>query len=311
MNNLKSVLFALSGSLVLLAGCTKDPVLNKVPTSNAGPSKTFTLPTDTVTLSGSGADADGQVVAYLWSQVSGPSSTIIVNPGSPASLIKGFTQQGTYVFQLMVTDNQGATGVDTATVIVNPAPASIKTLTLQPNNNTTEYTVANINGTDATGPTVASIEADAWTTSSLPFTLRGFVKFDLSSIPTNAVIKTANLYLYSNPTPNTGNQVDANYGANAFTIQQIAANWSTPGVSWANQPAGLTANQVSILSTAQSTLDLNVDVTAMIASMVNNNTNYGFVLKLQSEVTYASRIFVSSHNATYPDKHPKLVITYQ
>ncbi|HSC38348.1 MAG TPA: hypothetical protein VLD19_10765, partial [Chitinophagaceae bacterium] len=148
MINLKSILFALSGSAVLLAGCTKDSL--KVPTSNAGPSKTITLPTDTVTLSGSGADADGQVVAYLWSQVSGPSSTIIVNPGSPASLIKGFTQQGTYVFQLMVTDNQGLTGVDTATVIVNPSLA-IKTLTLQPNNNTTEYTIAHINGSDATG----------------------------------------------------------------------------------------------------------------------------------------------------------------
>ena len=309
MINLKSVLFALSGSLFLLASCTKDPVLNKVPTSNAGSSKTITLPTDTVTLSGSGADADGQVVAYLWSQVSGPSSTIIVNPGSPASLIKGFTQQGTYVFQLMVTDNQGATGVDTATVIVN-APL-IKTLTLQPNNNTAEYTVANINGTDATGPTIASIEADAWTTSNLPYILRGFVKFDLSSIPANAVIQTANLYLYSNPTPTTGDQIHANYGANTFTIQQVASNWSTPGISWANQPTGLTANQVSILSTSQSMLDLNVDVTAMVASMVNNNINYGFTLKLQNETAYASRIFVSSHNATYPDKHPKLVITYQ
>ena len=304
-----SALTSLSCFLILLASCTKDPVANQVPKVNAGNSNSITQPTDTITLSGTATDADGQVLAYLWSQVSGPSSATIVNPGSPATLIKGFSA-GTYVFQLMATDNLGATGVDTTTLVVNPS--SIKTLTLQPNNNTTEYTVSVLGGSDATGPTIASLETDAWTTGGQYQVLRGLVKFDLSAIPTTAVIKTANLYLYSNPTPTTGNQVDANYGtANSFTIQQVTSNWSTSTLNWNNQPPATATNQAVVAATTQSVLDLNVDVTNMVASMVNNNTNYGFLLKLQNEVTYNSRIFVSSHNATYPSKHPKLVITYQ
>jgi hypothetical protein len=249
------------------------------------------------------------VVAYLWSQVSGPAASNIFDPGSPSTVVKGFVK-GTYIFQLMVTDNKGFTGVDTATVVVNPSP--LKTLTLQPSNNPTEYTVAIYNGADATGPTIASIEADAWTKNSLPWTIRGIIQFDLSTIPSTATIQSANLYLYSNPSPTTGNQIDANYGSsNSFTIQQVTASWSPATINWSNQPAGATNNQIVIPTTTQSTLDLNVDVTSMVASMVNNNANYGFLLQLQNEVTYNSRIFVGSNNASYPDKHPKLVVVYK
>lgn len=304
-----SSILKLSCFLLVLASCTKDPVTNQVPVADAGNGKTITLPTDTVTVTGTGTDADGKVVAWLWSQVSGPSASTIVNPGSPSTQIKFFAA-GTYLFQLMVTDNLGATGVDTVSVIV--VPPSIKTLTLQPDNNTNEYSVTVLGGSNSTGPTIASLEADTWTSGGQLWILRGVVKFDLSAIPTTAVIKTANLYLYSNPTPTTGDQINANSGStNSFTIQQISSNWSTSTISWSNQPSTTTTNQAVIASTTQSVLDLNVDVTAMVASMVNNNANYGFLLKLQNEVTYNSRIFVSSHNATYPTKHPKLVITYQ
>jgi len=306
-----SALPAIAGLLVLFTGCTKETVTpNKVPIVDAGSSSSITLPVDSAILAGTGTDPDGKVVAYLWSEVSGPSAVTIVNPGSPTTRVKGF-QAGKYVFQLMVTDSMGATGVDTTSVTVVNPPGT-KMLTLQPNNNSLEYIVSFLGSADQTGPTNVSIEADAWTTGGQQQVLRGLVKFDLSSIPVTAVIKTANLYLYSNPTPGTGNLVDANYGsANSFIIQQVISNWSASGLSWSNQPSTTTANQVVIGATSQSVLDVNADVTGIIASMVNNNTNYGFLLKLQSETVYNSRIFVSSHNTTYPDKHPKLVITYQ
>jgi hypothetical protein len=105
--------------------------------------------------------------------------------------------------------------------------------------------------------------------------------------------------------------VDANYGDNSFIIQQVSDNWSTLGLSWSNQPAVLTSNQIIVPTTNQPRLDLDVDVTAQVTSMINNNANYGFLLKLQNEVHYASRIFVGSHNPTYPDKHPKLIVEYE
>ena len=260
-------------------------------------------------LSGSAKDSTGKVVSYLWSQVSGPAASTIDDPGSASTFVEGLVP-GTYVFQLMATDDKGLTGVDTATVTVKPSP--LETLTLQPSANPYEYTISLLNGANVTGPTTASIEADAWTTGGNPWTLRGLIKFDLSSIPANATIQSANLYLYSNPTPTTGDLIHANFGTtNSFTIQQVLTNWSPSTITWFNQPSGATNNQVVIPATAQSTLDLNVDVTAQVASMVSNNTNFGFLLQLQSEVTYNSRIFVGSNNATYPDKHPKLVVTYK
>lgn len=72
--------------------------------------------------------------------------------------------------------------------------------------------------------------------------------------------------------------------------QQIVTNWLPSTTDWFNQPVTSTSNQVAVPSTTQSTLDLNLDVTNMVASMVNSNANYGFFLKLQNKaiITAAS-----------------------
>src|SRR5438552_3521154 len=86
--------------------CEKDndSSANQLPTADAGSSGSITLPVDNVILTGSGTDADGKVVAFLWSEVSGPNAANIINPGSPSTPAKGF-MEGTYLFQLMVTDD--------------------------------------------------------------------------------------------------------------------------------------------------------------------------------------------------------------
>ena len=290
------------------ASVVVNPADNIPPIANAGVSINITLPTNVTTLTGTGTDVDGQIVSYLWSQVSGPSSTTIVTASSATTDVKNFLQ-GVYIFQLMVTDNKGATGVDTMTITVNAAVPL--TLTLQPTNNPTEYQVENLNGQDQTH-TGSEISIDTWTTSGNPWTLRNILKFDLSTIPANATIISANLYLYSNPKPSTGNLVDANSGPNnSLFLQQVTSNWSPSTLGWFNQPSVSTSNQINISTTTQSTLDLDLDVSQMIGAMVNNNANYGFLLRLQNEVTYNSRIFVSSYNTAYPQKHPKLVIVYK
>jgi isochorismate synthase EntC len=105
--------------------------------------------------------------------------------------------------------------------------------------------------------------------------------------------------------------VDANFGTdNSFTLQQVTSQWSAATLSWTNQPSASSTNEIVIASTTQSQLDLELDVTDMIASMVKSNANYGFLLKLQNEAIYTCRIFVGSRNTTYPDKVPKLEIWY-
>jgi hypothetical protein len=57
-------------------------------------------------------------------------------------------------------------------------------------------------------------------------------------------------------------------------------------------------------------LDLvDMDVTAMVSRMQTNG-NYGFMIQLQNEATYNSRIFCSS-KFNVAAKHPKLVIVYE
>ena len=295
-----------------LLGCIKENpfIENKVPKASAGTASSITLPVDTATLSGTGTDADGSVAAYLWSQLSGPSATVITNPASPSTLIK-FGDAGRYVFQLAVTDNKGATGVDTTSVLVNPAV--IKTFTAQPSNNTDEFMMINDNGQNQSGYGSLEIAVTAWTKAGFPYTNRELLKFDISSIPATATIISANLFLYSYPSPTvTGNGQDANYGSNnTMLVQQVISNWSPASTGWFNQPQTTTANQIAVPSTTQSMLDLNMDVTNMISVMVKNNTNYGFLLKIQNEQYYNSRIFVSSFNTTYTTKYPKLVIQYK
>lgn len=299
--------------LLLVASCKKDDdfVENKVPVAEAGSPKNITLP-DSAVVTGSGTDADGKVVAYLWSQVSGPATSSIVNPGSTSTGIK-FNTAGTYLFQLMVTDDKGATGVDTVSVVVNPAAA--KTLTLQPANNPNEFNFTIEASTNYSALTSYDMPVETWSRNGNFFVVRPVVKFDLSSIPAGATIVSANLYLYSYPNPTlNGNLSDANFGTgNAMYVQQITQNWSPATATWANQPATTATNQVSVAQANTSTLDLNLDVTAMTANMVANNTNYGYMLKLQNEAQYNSRIFIASHNpnSSWASKFPKLVVVYK
>lgn len=111
------------------------PSGNKVPVVNAGNSQSITLPTNSVTLSGSATDADGTIASYLWSKQSGTSGTI-TSPASASTTVTGLTA-GTYVFNLKATDNGGGIGNKTVSVTVSsatpppPPPSAGYTLTFQ------------------------------------------------------------------------------------------------------------------------------------------------------------------------------------
>ncbi len=97
-----------------------SPPANLPPVANAGPDQKITLPVNIVSLAGSGGDADGSIVSYLWTKISGPSSFNIVNSSSPVTDISGLVA-GVYDFQLQVADNNGAKANDTIQITVNTA----------------------------------------------------------------------------------------------------------------------------------------------------------------------------------------------
>lgn len=76
------------------------------------------LPNTIAELDGSqSADPDGNIVSYQWQQLSGPSTAKIQN-GTSSKAIAAELLEGTYQFELMVIDNQGASSKDTLVVKV-------------------------------------------------------------------------------------------------------------------------------------------------------------------------------------------------
>ncbi len=292
----------------VFGSCTKeDSPKNKVPVADAGPDREIQLP-DTAFLKGHGTDADGVIVGYLWSQVSGPAASTLQNPGDSGT-VADFSAPGTYLFQLMVVDNDGATGLDTLSILVKSDPTD--TLTLQPAKNPNSIMIwGNLNGLDLSWNQSPETGAAAWTYNGEPMFERSAFKFDLSSIPSTATIISAYLSLYSETVPLNGNLQDANFGQDAMYIKEITSDWDATTTNFAHQPSTTTTGQVSIAATTESRLDITADVKDMVSDMVTSQHNYGFMIQLQNEIYYSSRLFYSSYG-TDSTKSPKLVVSYK
>jgi PA14 domain-containing protein/K319-like protein len=90
-----------------------DPPANKPPSASAGQDETINLH---LTLSGSGSDTDGIIVAYKWEKLSGPECVIEAPDKSITTVNK--VQPGSYLFRLTVIDNKGAIASSTVTKIL-------------------------------------------------------------------------------------------------------------------------------------------------------------------------------------------------
>jgi len=101
-------------------------IINQPPVVHAGTNQTLALAGGNVTLNGSGSyDAEGAIVSYAWSQVSGP-SVVISNASNAiaATVIPARTSLTTYVFALVATDNEGLSATGAVTVTQQSASLS-------------------------------------------------------------------------------------------------------------------------------------------------------------------------------------------
>ena len=100
----------------------EDASTNVPPVARAGNDISITLPVNYTTLDGTASsDADGAIISYAWSYISGPAQYNIVNNAAASTTLNNLAQ-GIYTFRLFVTDNRGATAADTIQVTVNPGP---------------------------------------------------------------------------------------------------------------------------------------------------------------------------------------------
>ncbi|WFO16753.1 Ig-like domain-containing protein [Cellulophaga baltica 4] len=96
-----------------------------LPNVTVGINQIITLPSNSVTLTGSATDADG-IASYTWTKISGIGATI-VTPTAASTLVTNLVE-GTYIFRLTATDNLGSENFAEVEVIVNPAPITLPTV---------------------------------------------------------------------------------------------------------------------------------------------------------------------------------------
>ena len=137
-------------------------------------------------------------------------------------------------------------------------------------------------------------------------TFRTFLEFDMSSIPDNALIMSAELTLYPK-------QID-NAEDHPIYIARVTSDgsWAESTINWDNQP-DVKADRLSFThAQTTNTTEHNFDVEDHVQYMVNNPlVNHGWRIRLQQEQGNNSHgIVYHSSEATDVAKRPKLTVEY-
>jgi len=102
---------------ITILDTTTQPV-NQLPTVNiSGPASADE--SSSVTFTASATDSDGEITSYLWTQIDGPSVSILNSTSDSMSFIAPEVDVDTTAnFKVTVTDNDGATGSDTISITI-------------------------------------------------------------------------------------------------------------------------------------------------------------------------------------------------
>lgn len=143
-------------------------------------------------------------------------------------------------------------------------------------------------------------------------TCRGFMTFDLSTIPFGSTVISAKLNLYAYTDFSVAPIQDGHYGSNECKLSRIISSWSENSVTWNTQPLVSTVHEVILSQSNAPNQDyLNIDVSSLVQDMIDEpTTSFGFRLALLNEVITSNLSFCSKE---YPDssKHPTLLVEYR
>jgi len=216
---------------------TMQVTVNTPPVANAGIDQTITLPTNSITLSGSGTDANGTIISYTWTKISGPASGTITNATSVSTSVTGLTS-GVYKFVLIVKDNLGATGTDTMQVTVNTS-----------------------SGTNGTNPPAISSAATAGGTvgTAFSYTITASntpTSYAASGLPAGLTVSTSTGVISGTPTSAGTSNVTIsaiNAGGTGTKTLAITINPVAPVISSAATAGGTVGTAFSYTITASNT----------------------------------------------------------
>lgn len=192
--------------------------------ANAGTNQNLTLPTSSTTLSGSGLTPGGTTITgYAWTRISGPNTPTITTPSTASTTVTGLIQ-GTYVFQLQVTNSASNTATSQVSIAVSPAAANPPTVSAggsvtiqQPTSSATlngsatpqgSNTITSVTWTQLSGPTTATIVSPSFVTTNITaLTLVGTYSFRLSATDNLSQTATSSVNIVVNPNPGSANTV--------------------------------------------------------------------------------------------------------
>jgi hypothetical protein len=152
-----------------------------------------------------------------------------------------------------------------------------------------------------------------------PYNMRGWVEFNISSIPSDVWIISATLRLRlwhkttPDPTQNIGDPTGRTYGA-----YRLLEPWEERGINWVNQPNYTDVDHAtSTVPTEQGGwygpfVWMDWDITSIMSVWRSNSSNYGLLVRdTQENATtfYSTQFFTKDQvpNATY---YPRLLVTY-
>lgn len=136
---------------------------------------------------------------------------------------------------------------------------------------------------------------------------RGVIKFDLSSLPANAVSATLSLYLDS-----------ANAASKTVQVHKLTEDPTEAEVGWDDRASGnawtTAGGQFDVSPVASQTVTnssgyVNFDITTLYNQWkANQVNNYGLAIKLSDEVTEGNYVYFGSSDNADTNKRPKLVV---
>ncbi|XP_049875638.1 dyslexia-associated protein KIAA0319-like [Pectinophora gossypiella] len=105
---------------------------NSPPKADAGGDQVLTLPISVLVLNGSKSSDDFRIVSWKWTRAGSglAAGTVILHSDTQPVLMLTNIEQGRYVFELTVTDDQGESDRDTVSVQVKPDPLEMNLLEL-------------------------------------------------------------------------------------------------------------------------------------------------------------------------------------
>jgi len=127
---------------------------------------------------------------------------------------------------------------------------------------------------------------------------RTYIRFDLSSIPENAVIISAKLKLVDNRDDTSNLNIE---------VHRVIGDWDESSITWNNQP-GYDSVVISSATSGYAGDVIEWDVTDLVQAWVNGTyNNYGFAL-IGGQTDYYERAY--SKEASEPNNRPILVVEY-